>query len=741
MKLATLCICGLAFGTMALKGRSDFAAGSPVERVVVLLKDLEARIQADGKTETTSYDKYACWCEKTSDRTAAAIHAAQDELRALGQSILKFKEEVAVLTAEIAETSGKIQANEKEQADETELRQRENAAYVAGANEMKDAIAALQKAVQVLVTGTSLLQRESSVAPLAEASTAVRKVLQSLPTRGIVKQENLTLLAAFASSSDGAKQRYAPQSLTIQGILKDMYATFTSDLKSSTTEEAKANRDFEHFIATKMEELAVLKGENKAREGKKAEAEANLAEATQNYDDANQQMKADIVFFDATKLSCQTKHEEWSTRSVLRDEELRGIAKALELLTSDNARELFADAIKAGKETKMSGAYDSGVDIAPAVFLQTGSRETAMATAKAHALEKLNAEARSAHSLRLAALAATLRESKVGQFDAVLKAIDDMIQTLKDEDADDIAKRDQCLEEYQKINSTVANVKWLIKENVAKIDKLTRLIEKATVEKEETQASIKETEDQIKVIGDVRKNEHAEFLDAKAKDTDAIDLLMKARDYLSAYYSNHSIDLGPIQGEVKGLALAQQRGPPIFDVSEDQAPEAALSGKGKRKNEAKGIVQIMTMLIEDLHDEILNGMKEEHLAQTAYEKQLAAAEALKADLITKKTNLEQTIGRLGMEKSEENRMEEVNKVDLENELDYRAKIKPDCDWIIGAFSHREQRRVAEMNGLVGAKEYLAGFATRSSLVQEPRMPGSAFDDTTFAKIRFLGIRA
>merc|ERR1712066_548355 len=96
----------------------------------------------------------------------------------------------------------------------------------------------------------------------------------------------------------------------------------------------------------------------------------------------------------------------------------------------------------------------------------------------AGAYEALKAQASRANSLRLAALAVQVHEAKVGHFDAVLAAIDTMIKTLKDEDVADIAKRDQCKSEYQSIASRIANITWLIEVNEAKIDKLTRTIEK-----------------------------------------------------------------------------------------------------------------------------------------------------------------------------------------------------------------------------------------------------------------------
>merc|ERR1711957_1083082 len=177
----------------------------------------------------------------------------------------------------------------------------------------------------------------------------------------------------------------------------------------------------------------------------------------------------------------------------------------------------------------------------------------------------------------------------------------------------------------------------------------------------------------------------------------------QAREFLMEYYNsaNVSVSLGPIQAGIKDLAFSQQG--PDFDISADQAPDADFSGKGHRSKEAKGIVSIMTMIIEDVNEEIMNAMRDEESAQLFYEKQMAAAKKLEEDLLQKKINLENMIAKRKKEKADEIIDMNNNKIDLQNEIDYKTKITPDCDWIIGAFVKREHDRAAEHEGLVKAK--------------------------------------
>eukprot|EP00401_Gymnodinium_catenatum_P036700 CAMPEP_0117514390 /NCGR_PEP_ID=MMETSP0784-20121206/30044_1 /TAXON_ID=39447 /ORGANISM="" /LENGTH=749 /DNA_ID=CAMNT_0005310183 /DNA_START=47 /DNA_END=2296 /DNA_ORIENTATION=- len=733
----------------ALKFKTVGSTRSPVEKVVVLLKDLEAKIKQDGEAEQLVYDKYACWCEKATARKADAIESAQGELKILGHSILKFKAQVATLTSKIKQLAKAIADNEQEQAEATSLRRKENEAYMAETTEVKQALAALHSAIQVLVAGAkpgaALLQQrqgDSAMAVSHARSSAVRAVMQVLPT-GFARAPTSKHLALLAKFAEG--ERYAPQSWTVQGILKDMYETFAADLESATSAEATANRNFESFIATKTETLQTLKASKATKEAQRADAEALLADTTKTYDDTEAQMKADIAFFDATKSACETKHAEWSTRSALRSEELRGVAAALDVLTSDSARELFASSIKAGKETGADHSYDSGVDISGAASLlqvvSNSNSSDGIELLISRAYTTMRKQATAAHSLRLAALAVRVREMHVGHFDEVIKAIDAMTAALQKEDAADIAKRDQCKEEYKNTASAISHITWLIEKNVAKIDKLMGLIRMREEDLYETNVAIADVNKNIQAIKDQRSEDNMVFLRAKKDDQDAIELLVKARTLLQSYYTNHSIDLGPIQGNVKDYALAQQK-EPVFEVDANDAPETIFSGKGKRKNDSKGIVQIMTYIIQDLDEEIKNGMKDEEAAQLEFEKQLAAAEALLADLTTKKTDLKTMIARLGADKAAEEGYKHDNEVDLADEKTYKASITPDCDWIIGAFEHRAERRAAEMNGLVGAKQFLAGLnggSTKSTSLQQRGEVAGRTTSEAFSQIRLLGL--
>jgi len=688
------------FGLVAAS-RSSHGTKSPVEKVVNLLKDLKAKTEQDGENEQKIYDKYACFCDNALKGKADAIDKARATMRSSGQEILEKRGKIATRTAEISFLSAKIKKNLELQDDATNVRSKENGEYTAQTAEMKDVLVALQQAITTLKKENerSLLQTSAHIVASAQAN-AVKNVLQKLPSLTLLKAEELSLLQKTVKSG------YAPQSESIQGILGNMYDTFAKDLQETTLQEAKSNREYEEFMDTSQKQVAKMEDIIAKKETEKAEAEQALAEASALYDESEKQKEADIDYFDVTKKGCIAKSEEWTERSDLRKMELSGIEKAIEILTSDAARELFNKSIKAGKEVGVDESKDAGV------FFQVES-DSSTAAPVMHAYALLKSKAAGAHSIRLAQLAVHVQNAKVGHFDKVINAINDMITALNKENDADIKKRDQCKDELLKIESKSKDLKWKIKNNIATIDKLTSIIEKREQEKEDTIEAIDEVKEQMKQMTKEREAENKQFKQEKKEDQDSIKLLKAARSALEKFYKENDIEMGEIQGSVKGMSFRQD---PEFEVSKYQAPEAEFSDKGSRKDMSKGIVSLMTYIIQDQTDEIQNSMTAEEKAQLQYEDAMKAAQKLEMTLFEKKMELTVAIADREKDRGDETADKKQNEGELKDELDYKAEIKPDCDWILKAFEERAKARTMELDGLTGAKEYLAG----ATLLQAPK---------------------
>merc|ERR1719272_408307 len=160
---------------------------------------------------------------------------------------------------------------------------------------------------------------------------------------------------------------------------------------------------------------------------------------------------------------------------------------------------------------------------------------------------------------------------------------------------------------------------------------------------------------------------------------------------MSAFYKNNKV------------ALAQQ---PVFERSEDAAPDASFSSAGKSGGESKGILSIMTMLKEDLEDEITNGVKAEKEDQFYYERAVRDAKALLRELKDKKETTEGHIADMNTEIDNQWSEREDLHSAYQEEKTYIGTIEPDCQYLYDTFMERRERRHTETKSIIDAKGML-----------------------------------
>merc|ERR1719428_263745 len=102
---------------------------TPVTKVVELIQEMKAKIEADGKAEQKVYDKFACWCEKTTARKAGAIDEAKASIEELSTTVLTLKGKTATMKAEAAQLEKDIAANIDGANEATSIREKETADY------------------------------------------------------------------------------------------------------------------------------------------------------------------------------------------------------------------------------------------------------------------------------------------------------------------------------------------------------------------------------------------------------------------------------------------------------------------------------------------------------------------------------------------------------------------------------------------------------------------------------------
>merc|ERR1719262_1985852 len=145
-------------------GAAAFGTDKPtaMAQTVKLIQGLEAQVKKDGKAEQESFDKYACWCEKTMERKASDISSAKELITETEILIKKLKGEIASHQAEIAQLKKDIAQNNEAVKDATGVRNKGNKEYAADRTESEQCIGAMEAAIKVLTgagTKTGFLEK------------------------------------------------------------------------------------------------------------------------------------------------------------------------------------------------------------------------------------------------------------------------------------------------------------------------------------------------------------------------------------------------------------------------------------------------------------------------------------------------------------------------------------------------------------------------------------------------------
>merc|ERR1719382_220627 len=235
--------------------------------------------------------------------------------------------------------------------------------------------------------------------------------------RGVLTRSDRRVVASFLQAPDyfdaapTFKQSYAPQSGEIFGILRQMQETFESNLAASQKEEMANQKAYADLKAAKEEEITAGQAQIESKTGELATTDEKNAQSKTDMKDTKESLSADEQFLMMLKDKCSMTDKEWEERQKTRQLETEAVSKALEILSGDDAHDLYTRTFN------------------PAL-LQHGS--VAQSKRRAAASKLLSNLARKLHRPQLITLA---YQVKLDAFTRVKKAIDDMIAQHKKDKA------------------------------------------------------------------------------------------------------------------------------------------------------------------------------------------------------------------------------------------------------------------------------------------------------------------
>merc|ERR1711933_376332 len=336
---------------------------------------------------------------------------------------------------------------------------------------------------------------------------------------GVLTHTQRRALTAFLQSPedyfDAAptfKQSYAPQSGEIFGILKQMLETFEKDLAESQKEEMANQKAYEDLKKAKEDEIAAGQAQIDKKTEQLADTDEKNAQAKEDVEDTKKSLSADEEFLMMLKEKCSMTDAEWEERQKRRQLEMEAVSKALAVLSTDDAHDLFTKTFNPSLLQKENAMHS-----------QRRTQASNLLAAAAHKLQ----------NPRLATLAVRVR---LDAFTRVKKAIDDMVAQLLKEKEDEIKHKDFCVEEFN-TNELQTEKKERAKQDLtAKIEDLDSTIEQLTKAIDTLKSEVSEIQVQMKRAGEDREKENKEFQATVADQRASQKLLTAALNILKSFY-------------------------------------------------------------------------------------------------------------------------------------------------------------------------------------------------------------
>merc|ERR1719161_2257316 len=522
---------------VALAVQPANAAGlNPITRVVQLMEGLMKKTEQDGKAEEELFEKYVCWYKTVVSSKKASNAEASDRIESLTAYIDDVKSGRVEFTSERKDLEAEIEKLNTEIETATDMRKKENSDFLAAKDEMEKAIAALEKAVEVL--GSATADHKEGV--LTSVGFDLRRAVQ-LGQNFMSEQDSRFLEQALDGQVPKAdwkklnrkatfKMKYKARSLKIQEILADMLQTFEDNLAEATKKEKDTKASFDTLMGSKNSQLSAAQDALSGGEGEGAARTLAADEAQEEVDALTTQVSNDEKYISQAEASYADKVDEWKERKRLRTEEIASISKAIEILASDDAKDTMSSSFKS------QGNF----------FLQ--EKESGCQRKRAtKVVHKLRAMATKHSDPRLSQLAVNVHLHAKGHFDKIVAEVMKMVSDLHEEADEDLKTKETCEADRMSNTKTAKKMAQAMDDETALINRKKADIEAMQKEIAGIVAHIKELKLQLEEAQIQRTKENVEFKAAKADDEAAAVLIGKSKDVLEKFYSDNGLALAQVK--------------------------------------------------------------------------------------------------------------------------------------------------------------------------------------------------
>merc|ERR1719453_1187929 len=385
MRVAGFLLGLLSVGVAPAAADNAVAKANPIEKVIELISNLQAKVVGEGEEAQKLYEEFAEYCEDEAKQKQFEIKTGEAQKEELEATIAKASSDIDAADAAIGDLSQGIATNEKDLKDATVIREKEHGDFVAEEKDLTETIDMLGRAIGILEqemrkhdAAAALLQQpqaQDGSTPVENLLTSLQALVQASSLSALDGQKLTALVQAHVSGGQTAADEavaaeedaaagvgapdpaaYKGHSHGIIGVMEDMLAKAEDQLADSRKKEMNAQHNFELLEQSLKDEMENQQKNLDAQKKAKAEAAETKATAEGDLAATVKDLEEDKAALAELHQDCMTKAQEFEAATKSRGAELEALA---------TAKKIIKEATEGGTEVVYGASAAS--------FLQFGS--------------------------------------------------------------------------------------------------------------------------------------------------------------------------------------------------------------------------------------------------------------------------------------------------------------------------------------------------------------------------------
>jgi len=708
----------LSFATLSITVHGADSSGSPLQKVVALMTQLQGQVIGEGELASQTYKKYSTWCERQSREKQFEITQGIDQKSDMEASIEKSVSDMAEAQARVEELSGSLATDGQDVKAITLIRVKEKTEFEDMDKELTSAISSISKARSVLKKELDKQGAKKSASFLQHPTKGMQLFVmaaQTLATTAMgVSAESQDRLAELLQIGDhstshsedededgsmdegeATKPVYDTKSGSIMEVLEKMEEETQESQAKCRKKESNEKHNFE-MLKGRLEDR--IKTQTKELEGQKKElasAKEFGAVAKGKLDQTVTGLEEDKKFLKKLQQGCMERASEFEMEMKTRNDELTALGSAKKTVQAI----VFAQV--------SPGTPADGAETSPMSFAQVAMETSAEAGQQAYALRatgeavasRLHQLASDEHSVALAQLSSrvvkTLQilQKKGGfgvtdPFKKIKNLIQNMIDKLEKQQAEEARQKAFCDKEMAESKAGKADREGSIETLTTRIEEAASEVAKLNQQRSELLFEITSLSTSQGEMDELRKDEHSTFHKVTKELKEGLAGVQTALKVLRDFYS---------QSDDKS-SLLQDMGQSMNSENARQAYTGSGGGTA--------IIGLLEVCESDFSKGLSEVEAEEDAAQDKYEKLTQENKVEKATKDKSVASIASEGARIEKKNAEFTGDRSEVQQELDALLEYFAKLKKQCVAQPESFHDRVARRKREIDGLQNALNIL-----------------------------------